>query len=197
VNVLSGEASSESNDSQGLAGQFLIGLPSLGGDYFKHSLSLLIEHDEAGAFALMLNRPLDLTLQDLFDMPAPAHTHVPVLEGGPVQPESAFFLHRGNEHYEASLAIPLASGERIQLTTSDDLLEDLSTGDGPTALLAVVGYAGWGPGQLEAELSENIWLITPADSHIIFETPYEKRASAAAGAMGIDINLMSSHPGHG
>lgn len=181
--------SSENNFSN----HFLIGLPGLQGDYFHNTLSILIEHSEEGSFALIINRPLKIKPCELFPEFDLSDIDIPVLEGGPVQRDKAFFLHERDYTYASTLDV----GNGIQLTTSPDLLEDLAAGSGPDRLLIILGYAGWGAEQLEHELSENVWLLTPVDENIVFNTPFDQRVTAAAKNMGVDIGLMSPTPGHG
>lgn len=173
--------------------QFLIGLPGLCGDYFQNSISLLIEHNDNGAFGLVVNKPLDIGISELFPEFELAGVDCTVLEGGPVQRDKAFFLHNGTHEYESTYTV----GDQIQLTTSTDLLLDLAAGKSPSKILSVLGYAGWAAGQLELELSENIWLLAPCSADILFDTPIEQKAIAAANALGVDLNLISPSPGHG
>ncbi|MFT5929603.1 MAG: putative transcriptional regulator, partial [Candidatus Azotimanducaceae bacterium] len=84
----------------------------------------------------------------------------------------------------------------ISLTTSQDLVDNLHEGDMPDALVAILGYAGWGAEQLEQELGENTWLLTPASAEIIFDIEIEKRAAVAANQLGVDLNLIATNPGH-
>jgi putative transcriptional regulator len=116
----------------------------------------------------------------------------PVLQGGPVEPERGFVLHRAERSFEATLAV---SGE-LRLTSSPDVLNALGRGTGPEPVLVALGYAGWGRGQLEAELSTNTWLTVPADPAIIFETPFEQRWTAALGLPGVDIRRITDYAGH-
>jgi putative transcriptional regulator len=116
-----------------------------------------------------------------------------VYAGGPVQIERGFVLHSGDMEWQSTLKI----SPRISLTASRDIIEALANGSGPHEYLIALGYAGWGEGQLEAEVAANSWLTVPADSAIIFNTPHEQRWTAAAQPLGIDLNLISSVAGHG
>ena len=117
----------------------------------------------------------------------------PVMAGGPVHMDRGFVLHRHSTHeWEATLNVT----EEISLTTSRDILVSIADDEGPEDSLIALGYAGWGAGQLELELSENSWLTLPADSAIIFDTPYHLRISAAAALLGVDLNLISGEAGH-
>ncbi len=182
------------SDSQ-FKNQFLIALSNLEGDYFAQSISLIVDHNEDGAFALMINRPIDTDLAELF----PDHRlsmdtqRFPVLEGGPVEQDCGFFIHRGPKTYEGSFEI----FSDLYLTTATELLDDLDNANGPDQVLTFLGYAGWGPGQLEEELAENVWLLAPADPAVLFETPFEDKACRAAASIGVDLNLFGRSAGHG
>ena len=116
----------------------------------------------------------------------------PVMQGGPVEPERGFILHRSDTPFEATLAV----GPEIKLTSSPDILAAIGNGHGPDPALVALGYAGWGRGQLEAELSSNTWLTVPANPAIIFETPFEQRWTAALGLPGVDIRRITQYAGH-
>lgn len=176
--------------------QFLVALPALESDYFHNSVSLIIDHNTEGAFGLMINRQVDATLAELFpDLADQDLTDVncPVLEGGPVQQDRVFFLHDASHEYQSTFKV----SDDIWLSTSMDLLQDLSQGSGPSKILALLGYAGWGEGQLEQELGENVWLLSPASSRIVFDVAYQDRPSEAARLLGVDLNLISTSAGHG
>ncbi|MCL4106080.1 UNVERIFIED_CONTAM: hypothetical protein GTU68_058386 [Idotea baltica] len=115
------------------------------------------------------------------------------MSGGPVQIDHGFVLHRESDRdWEASLAVT----DEITLTTSRDILRAIASGEGPRDHLVALGYAGWSAGQLEEELAENSWLTLPADSRVIFSTPFHLRHSAAAALLGVDMNLISAQAGH-
>jgi putative transcriptional regulator len=115
-----------------------------------------------------------------------------VMSGGPVQPERGFVLHTGEGSWQSTLQV----SADISLTASRDIIAALAEGTGPKQWLITLGYAGWGEGQLEAEIAANSWLTVPANSHIMFNTPLEERWVAAAQTLGIDVNLISSTAGH-
>jgi putative transcriptional regulator len=115
-----------------------------------------------------------------------------VYRGGPVETERGFVLHKPIGHWESTLSI----SKTIGLSTSNDIVEALAQGHGPTQCLVALGYAGWGAGQLEQELTENSWLSAPADEGVLFETDAEKRWEAAAALMGIDIKQLTGAMGH-
>lgn len=179
-----------------LRGHFLIAMPSLQDGFFARAVTYLCEHNDEGAMGLVINQPIDLTWHQLLrhvDL-EPGET-VPerrVFRGGPVQPEHGFVLHSADERWVATRAV----SEKLALTTSRDILEAIAKGRGPRQVLIALGYAGWGPGQLEHELAENAWLVVPADDNVLFDLPAERRWDAATRLMGIDVNLISQEAGH-
>src|SRR5690606_14636826 len=145
---------------------------------------------------LTLNHPMPLTLGDIFQQlklndSAGIGQH-PVLTGGPVQVERGFVLHTGDREWQSTLRI----SPEVSLTASRDILVSMSEGTGPGEYLIALGYAGWGAGQLEDEISANAWLPLPAEKQILFNTPAHQRWSAAARHLGIDLNLISTTAGH-
>jgi len=184
-------------ESTYLTDQFLIAMPALADPNFFQTVIYIGEHNANGALGLIINRPLNLSLEQLldhlkittdrFDL-----TKTPVYSGGPVQPEQGFVLHSPVGHWGSTLRV----NEQIGITTSRDILQAVADGQGPAHLLVALGYAGWGPGQLERELVENAWLSSPADFRILFGTPSAQRWPAAAALLGIDLNLLSSDAGH-
>ena len=180
-----------------LRDHFLLAMPALSEGIFSHSITYICEHGESGAMGIVINQPLDLSLGEIFEhLQIPSRndfSEEPVMAGGPVQIDHGFVLHRNCEAtWEASLKVT----PEITLTTSRDILRAIATDDGPRDHLIALGYAGWSAGQLEQELAENSWLTLPADSDIIFATPYHLRLGSAAAALGIDMNLISGEAGH-
>ncbi|MBT4160678.1 MAG: YqgE/AlgH family protein [Gammaproteobacteria bacterium] len=186
------------NSYTSLSGQLLISLPSMQGDYFTHTVTLLIEHNQDGAFGLVVNRPLDANLGDLLteqnvDFAHDLHGKIPLLESGPVEQNRLFFLHSADTNYKNSIHI----NEEVCLCTSLDLLKAISSHEGPKDIIAGLGYAGWSGGQLENEIKADVWLVTPYLHNAVFNTPYDERPQLAASSIGIDLNLISPTPGHG
>jgi putative transcriptional regulator len=185
------------HSSQCLRDHFLLAMPSLDEGIFAHSVTYVCEHGEAGAMGLVINRPLDLDLDEIFDHleieTSRDFSDIPVMAGGPVQTDHGFILHRpGPEAWDATLQVT----KELLLTTSQDILRAIAADKGPSEYLVALGYAGWSAGQLEEEITRNSWLTLPADPAIIFHTPPEQRLQAAAGRLGIDMNLISSEAGH-
>jgi putative transcriptional regulator len=184
--------------------QFLIAMPSLREGTFAGTVIYLCEHTDKGALGLVINKPIDITLKNLFEkvelsLDRPELAASPVYFGGPVQTERGFVLHEslGGEdgeggHYNSSLRIPGG----LEMTTSKDVLEALSSGAGPKKVLVTLGYSGWGAGQLEDEMSRNGWINVNAERDIIFDTPVEQRYDKALSLLGIDANMLSGEAGH-
>lgn len=168
-------------------------MPALKGDYFHASVTFLIDHNADGAFGLVINHPIDIQLQDIFPELEGVQHSVALLEGGPVEQDRIFFLHTPDKHYPHSLVV---NPETI-LSTSPELISDLASEDSPEHLLAIIGYAGWGAGQLEGELLADAWLVTPFNRDILFSSNHRTKPQAAASTMGIDLNLIGPTSGHG
>ncbi|MFN2309136.1 MAG: YqgE/AlgH family protein [Gammaproteobacteria bacterium] len=179
-----------------LSNHFLIAMPNLADPNFFHTVTYICEHDADGAMGIVINRPLDLHLTDILthmDLQAgPESAQLPVFQGGPVQTERGFVLHEPLGAWEATLPV----GGQIGVTASQDVLAAIAAGQGPRRVLIVLGYAGWGAGQLEREMAENAWLSGPASAEVLFDTPVEKRWAAAAALLGVDLNLLSGDTGH-
>ncbi len=185
-------------DFESLRGQLLISLPYMQGDYFQHTVTLLIEHSRSGSFGLVINRPLTNSLSEVLagndiDCSRDLLDEIVLLDSGPVETDRLFFLHTGDRHYQGSLKI----NPDVTLSTSLEVIEDLNTGSGPQHTLAGLGYAGWSAGQLEDEILRDVWLVTPCHKSVVFETPFEERPEEAARLCGINLNLISPNPGHG
>jgi len=180
-----------------LTHQFLIAMPAMADPNFSKTLTYVCEHNEQGALGIIINRPTDMTLTDLFErvgleLHIPELSRQPVYYGGPVQPERGFVLHRPLGDWQATLAV----NEEMGLTSSRDILQSMSEQGVPGEVLITLGYAGWTAGQLEWELAQNAWLTVAADPHIIFEMPPEERLAAAMHMLGVDFTNLSDVAGH-
>ncbi len=180
-----------------LRNQLLIAMPGMLDARFAQTVVYLCEHSEEGAMGLTVNRPTGAPISKIFqqlDLDFPSTLgDKPLLAGGPVQLERGFVLHRpGPRTWESTLA----TGREINLTASRDIIVDIAANQGPGSLLIFLGYAGWGPGQLEQELAENAWLTVPADPELLFDTPTEQLASLAAARIGVDLRQLSYIAGH-
>ncbi|WP_372526940.1 YqgE/AlgH family protein [Piscinibacter sp.] len=184
-----------------LTNQFLIAMPGMAGDTFAGSVIYMCEHTEKGALGLVINKPIDIKLKNLFEkveltLERDDLAEAPVYFGGPVQTERGFVLHErlggDGAHYNSSLQIPGG----LEMTTSKDVLEALAQGVGPKKVLVTLGYSGWGAGQLEDEMSRNSWINVSAAPEIIFDTPVEQRYDKALSLLGIDARMLSQEAGH-
>jgi putative transcriptional regulator len=183
---------------QSLKHHFLLAMPHMEEANFAGSLVYLCDHDDNGCMGVIANRPLDITLDALFDQlslggETSLHRNAPVYYGGPMHKDRGFILHRGNsDEWDSSIQVT----DDVALTTSMDILQALANNTGPERYLVCLGCAGWDVGQLEEELKENAWLTVDADASVLFETPPAERLSAAAGILGVDLNLMTRDAGH-
>jgi putative transcriptional regulator len=180
-----------------LTHHFLIAMPSMADPYFAKTLTYICEHNDQGALGLVVNRPIDMTMQALFErlslkLDDGQNAEAPVYFGGPVQTDRGFVLHSPAGNWQSTLRV----GSHIGLTTSKDILEAVGRGEGPKQILVTLGYAGWSPGQLEQELSQNAWLTVEARDGIIFDTPSEERLPAAMGLLGVDFARLQDEAGH-
>lgn len=194
---LSREFPMKTHGSESLKDHFLVAMPNLREGFFAQSITYICDHSEHGAMGIVINQPVDLSLYDIFEHLniecSEKYNRIQVMAGGPVSMDQGFVLHRSSQQsWESTLEI----SAEISLTSSQDILYAIATGDGPKDCLVALGYAGWSAGQLESEISENSWLSLPASSHIIFDTDTEQRLPLAVKSLGIDMNLMSSEAGH-
>jgi len=180
-----------------LTHHFLIAMPNMVDPYFARTLTFLCEHNDQGALGLVVNRPIDMTLAALFErlsLETAARTlaETPVYFGGPVQTDRGFVLHTPVGSWGATLAVR----ERIGLTTSRDILEEVSRGKGPDKMIVTLGYSGWAAGQLEHEIKQNAWLTVEAKDAIIFDLPAEERLAAAMELLGVSYATLADEAGH-
>jgi putative transcriptional regulator len=180
-----------------LTNQFLIAMPAMTDANFAQTVTFIWEHNEDGALGIIINRPLQMRLADVFEqLRMPSHAsplgHQPVMQGGPVQTDRGFVVHHAGGAWEHTRQV----SSRIQVTTSPDILSAMASGFGPETALVALGYAGWSAGQLESELIQNAWLTVPCDERILFDTPYDQRWRAAGRLLGIDLATISPHVGH-
>ena len=190
-----------SGDRIDLTNQFLIAMPGMADETFAGTVVYLCEHNEKGALGLVINKPIDIKLKNLFEKVELALDREelgeqPVFFGGPVQTERGFVLHEklggGRGHYNSTLSVPGG----LEMTTSKDVLEAMAEGSGPQRVLVTLGYSGWQAGQLEEEIGRNGWLTVGADPSVIFDTPIEKRYDRAVSLLGFDPGMLSQEAGH-
>ena len=181
--------------------QFLIAMPGMGSDTFAGSVIYLCEHNAKGALGLVINKPIDITLRSLFEkvelsLDRADLADTPVYFGGPVQTERGFVLHEAVDAEQTAYSSSLKIPGGLEMTTSKDVLEALSTGAGPKKILVTLGYSGWSAGQLEDEMGRNSWINVDAAPDIIFDTPVEQRYDKALSLLGIDPRMLSQEAGH-
>ncbi|MCW8854989.1 MAG: YqgE/AlgH family protein [Gammaproteobacteria bacterium] len=184
-------------DNTKLNNHFLIAMPSLDDSNFSQSVTYICEHDENGTLGITINKISDITLGEIFEQleikdADPQAAAQKVFIGGPVHQDRGFILHSPTGHWDSSLKIT----EEISLTTSKDIIIAIAHNQGPEDTFIALGYAGWGPGQLEDELSINAWLSCQASKDIVFNTPVENRWQQAAQLLGVDLQLLSHDAGH-
>jgi putative transcriptional regulator len=193
-------------------------MPSLNDSYFNKTVTYICEHNDDGAMGLIINLPVNITLSDLLkqiddeadeleknesgqeqvklstdpDKDTDNSLEQLVLSGGPLGQQRGFVLHSNQSGWNSSLAI----SKELMITTSKDILLALGTDKAPKNFIVTLGYASWGPGQLESELQTNSWLTAPANSDILFNTPIELRWKKATETLGIDLAHLSTDIGH-
>jgi putative transcriptional regulator len=184
-----------------LTNQFLIAMPGMADGNFEGSVVYMCEHNERGALGLVINKPIDIKLKNLFEkielkLDREDIAEQPVFFGGPVQTERGFVLHErvGTDGvaYNSTMSVPGG----LEMTTSKDVLEAMCSGAGPKRVLITLGYSGWEAGQLEDEIKRNGWLTVDADPSIIFDTPIERRFERALSLLGVDPRMLSQEVGH-
>jgi putative transcriptional regulator len=193
-----------------LTNHFLIAMPNMADPYFSRTLTYVCEHNDQGALGIVVNRPIDMTLQALFErlslsMKDTARADAPIYFGGPVQTDRGFVLHEPAGEWQATLKVTSGkggtrstggTGSTIGLTTSKDILEAVGRGEGPAKMLVSLGYAGWSAGQIEHELSQNAWLTVEAKDAILFDLPPDERLPAAMELLGLDYARLADQAGH-
>lgn len=180
-----------------LTGQLLIAMPGMGDPRFDHSVVLICAHSDEGAMGLIVNKPTEeIVLRDMLEQlsidTCPATPEIGVHFGGPVETGRGFVLH--SLDYVSSLNTLRVDAE-FGLTATLDVLEELAQGKGPQKVLLALGYAGWGPGQLEGEIAQNGWLTCPADGDLIFGADDAAKWEAALQSIGVDSLLLSADAG--
>ncbi|MDD9945668.1 MAG: YqgE/AlgH family protein [Myxococcales bacterium] len=177
---------------------FLVAAPVLLDPNFRRSVVLLVDHREEGSLGFVINRPGDVPLSDVVDaiglqIPDAGLPPAQVVVGGPVAPETGWVVFEPGQEDEGASEVVRVS-ERMAVTASRELLVDLLERRRPGRLLVALGYAGWGPGQLDAEIAQGAWIPVGLDEEIVFETPPEDRWTAALGSLGIDPARLAAVP---
>ncbi|MBC7431019.1 MAG: YqgE/AlgH family protein [Rubritepida sp.] len=180
-----------------LTGQLLIAMPSLRDANFAQSVICLCVHSEDGAMGIVLNKPLqrltfDALLKQLGVAPVPPARSIRMLSGGPVDGGRGFVLHSGEWSTEGSMAVDA----QTRLTSSIEVLKAIAEGGGPRECVLALGYASWGPGQLEEEIGANVWLSVTPDETLLYDTKPELAWRSALAKLKVDPLLLSAAAGH-
>jgi len=193
--------SGDDADCQGgegrLTGQLLIAMPAMNTPHFAQSVIYMCAHTPEGAMGIVVNRPItrpsfDDLLEQLEVLPAPPRRRVELFRGGPVDSARGFVLHTSDWTGEGSLKVT----ESTALTASLDVLKAIAEGGGPREGLLALGYAGWGPGQLDSEIQQNAWLSVPADDTLVFDSGHDTKWRRAFAKLKVDPLLLSDVAGH-
>lgn len=173
-----------------LQGHFLIATAQMPDPRFREQVIYMCAHTDEGAMGLVINSPIqEVAFAEIFrqaGVPAPLGDLPPVRIGGPVELNAAFFLYSSDYMAKTYLVVTPS----VHLSRDPEILMDLAKGEGPSVYLFFLGYAGWGPGQLERELTANGWLTVPGDEEVLFRTPDELKWKRAAQIIGVDIALF-------
>lgn len=180
-----------------LTGQLLIAMPNMRDPRFEKTVIYMCVHNAEGAVGLVLNRQIDsITFPDLLDqLHIDANTGAPELPihfGGPVEMGRGFVLHSADYGKTGTIMV----SDVIGLTATVDILKDMAARRGPRNSLLALGYAGWGPGQLDGEIQQNAWLNVNADEDLVFDSDVDTKWNRAIGKLGIDPSLLSGDAGH-
>jgi putative transcriptional regulator len=182
-----------------LSGMLLVATPYWNGTIFERSVIFVCEHHEQGTVGLICNRPtsynLDYICEQLaLDCSVSNVRDMPLLFGGPIQPERGFVIHAPHGHWRSSLVI---REEEVTLTTSNDIIRALAVNQGPEKVIITLGYSGWEPQKLESEILDYMWLICPFSKELIYDTPYASRWQKASEILGVKLeNMTSGGSGH-
>jgi len=183
--------------STDLTGQLLVAMPHMPDPRFAKTVIYICSHSEEGAMGLVINRLVQsLSFPDLlnqldiesYGMEDQIRVHL----GGPVDEERGFVLHSPDYMKDSTVVV----GSSFALTATIDILRDIACGDGPNQSLLALGYAGWGPGQLDQEIIENGWLNVPANNEIVYDDKLDTKWERALGQLGIDPRLLLDEAGH-
>ncbi len=180
------------HDDSNLTGQLLIAMPAMEDPRFAHSVILLCAHTDEGAMGIVLNQPLakpsfDGLLEQLDVKPVPPARRIQLCQGGPVDHGRGFVLHTSDWTSDGSLRVD----DRLALTASLDVLQEIAQGGGPREGLLALGYAQWGAGQLDREMQQNVWLSAPAKLDLLFDEDHETKWRRALAILRVDPLLLS------
>ena len=181
-----------------LTGKILIAMPGIGDDRFSGAVILICAHAEDFAMGLVLNKPMSgVTIPDLLDqLDIPLSIDLPeleVLEGGPVGRDRGFVLHSDDFNCEEAT---MQVGDNLRLTATRDALHAIASTKPPQHAILALGYSGWGPGQIEEELQENVWLVSDCEHGLVYEHNHEQKWTRALDHLGISPANLQSDAGH-
>ena len=180
-----------------LTWHLLVAMPGMSDERFARSVVFLCAHSEEGAMGIVINRELEsLTFEELIEQldlkPGGTRVDLPVQAGGPVETGRGFVLHSVDYRHEGTLVV----GEDVALTATVDILRAIAQGEGPRRRILALGYAGWSPGQLEAEIRANGWLNVAADADLVFDPALDEKWERAMAKIGVDARMLSTSGGH-
>lgn len=190
-------ASGQDNSTSYLSGQLLIAMPTMRDPRFARTLIYLCAHNAEGAMGIVINRLIgSLSYSDLFRQLGLESENIDddrkVHFGGPVETSRGFVLHSSDKLEDGSLLVD----DDVALTSTTDILKAIGAGDGPSRSLLALGYAGWGPGQLDAELQANSWLHVSADQDLLFDPDLDSKWIRAMAKIGVNLGMLSGEAGH-
>ncbi len=183
-------------ESAYLEGQLLIAMPAMTDPRFERSVIYVCAHNAEGAMGLVVNKlfdeiDFDELLTQLEITPTEPSPHLSVHFGGPVEAQRGFVLHTAEYTGEGTVVVD----GQVALTATLDILKELATGSGPKNILLALGYAGWGPGQLEGEFSDNAWLHAPFDEALVFDGDVDTKWQRALTSIGVNLSTLSGTAG--
>ncbi len=187
----------ETKDDPYLAGQLLLAMPGMEDERFSKTVIYICAHNDDGAMGLVINQPMaDLSFNDLLEQLNLAKTThsktISVQSGGPVEQGRGFVLHGPDYQHESTMVV----NSHMSLTGTIDILKAIAEGHGPKDHILALGYAGWGPGQLDSEILANGWLTVDADEDIVFNVDIDKKWESAMNKLGVDLSLLNENAGH-
>lgn len=188
----------QTSDSPYLAGHLLVAMPGMPDPRFAKAVIFMCAHNDEGAMGLVINQPMvEFTFPELLDQlgiqsEAPETEPIAIQFGGPVEQGRGFVLHSPDYVHESTMVVD----DEVALTATVDILKAIATGHGPSQRLLALGYAGWGPGQLDAEILQNGWLSVKADPDLVFNADLGDKWSRALAKLGVDLSLLNENVGH-
>ena len=186
----------DNTEESSFVGQVLLAMPAMSDPRFERSVIYVCAHNAEGAMGIVINKTLDSIdfheLLDELDIPTDEKSQdIAVHFGGPVENQRGFVLHSSDYQHSETLFVD----EKVGLTATVKVLRDLASGDGPAQSILALGYAGWGPGQLESEFQENAWLSVPASDALLFEIANDNKWERAFNSIGVDLSVLSGSSG--